>query len=43
MTEQIDPDILKEAVKKAQERIAQIESGTVQTISGDIALAQIRR
>jgi|GEM_PF-774279 len=35
MTRQIDRDISIEGVKKAQERIAEIESGTVQTISGD--------
>jgi Putative addiction module component len=43
MTSQIDRDILMEGVKKAQERIAEIDSGAVQTIPGDIALAQIRQ
>jgi Putative addiction module component len=51
MTSQIDSapqtlcerDVLAEGVKKAQERIAEIDSGTVQTIPGDIALAQIRQ
>jgi Putative addiction module component len=43
MTGQIDQDILTEGVKKAQERIAEIDSGAVQTIPGDIALAQIRQ
>jgi Putative addiction module component len=43
MTSQIDRDILMESVKNAQERIAEIESGAVQTIPGDIALAQIRQ
>jgi hypothetical protein len=43
MTSQIEQDILMAGVKKAQERIAEIESGTVQTIPGDIALAQIRQ
>jgi hypothetical protein len=43
MTRQIDLDILIEGVKKAQERIAEIDSSTVQTIPGDIALAQIRQ
>jgi hypothetical protein len=43
MTGQIDRDILIEGVKKAQERIAKIDSGAVQTIPGDIALAQIRQ
>ena len=35
MTTEIDRDILMEAVKKAQERIAEIDSGAVQTIPGD--------
>jgi Putative addiction module component len=43
MTRQIDRDILTEGVKKAQERIAEIDSGAVQAIPGDIALAQIRQ
>jgi hypothetical protein len=43
MTSQIDRDILAEGVKKAQERIAEIDLGTVQTIPGDIALAQVRQ
>jgi hypothetical protein len=43
MTEQIDADILREGVKKAQERIAEIDSGAVQTIPGDIVLAQVRQ
>jgi hypothetical protein len=43
MTGQIDRGILTEGVKKAQERIAEIDRGTVQTIPGDIALAQIRQ
>lgn len=30
-------------VKKAQERIAKIDRGAVQTIPGDITLAQIRQ
>jgi hypothetical protein len=38
-----DRDILMAGVKKAQERIAEIDSGAVQTIPGDIALAQIRQ
>jgi Putative addiction module component len=41
MTSQIDRDILIEGVQKAQERIAEIDSGAVQAIPGDIALAQI--
>ena len=43
MTGQIDRDILMEGVNKAQERIAEISRGVVQTISGDIALAQIQQ
>lgn len=43
MARQIDRDILLEGVQKAQERIAEIDSGAVQTIPGDIALAQIRQ
>ncbi|MCY7338096.1 MAG: addiction module protein [Chamaesiphon sp.] len=43
MTGQIDRDISIEGVKKAQERIAEIDLGAVQTIPGDIALAQIRQ
>lgn len=43
MEKQIDRDILLESVQKAQERIAEIDSGAVKTIPGDIALAQIRQ
>jgi hypothetical protein len=43
MTGQIDRDILVAGVQKAQERLAEIDSGAVQTIPGDIALAQIRQ
>ena len=43
MTKQIDRDVLKEGLQKARERIAEIDSGTVQMIPGDIALAQIRQ
>jgi Putative addiction module component len=43
MTSQIDRDLLIEGVKKAQERRAEIDSGAVQTIPGDIALAHIRQ
>lgn len=35
MTSQIDLDILTKGVKKAQERIAEIDRGAVQTIPGD--------
>ncbi len=48
MTEQGDSsacaqDILMAGVKKAQERLAEIDCGEVQAIPGDIALAQIRQ
>lgn len=43
MTTQIDQDILMTGVKKAQERLAEIDNGSVQNIPGDIALAQIRQ
>ncbi len=43
MAGEIDRDILTAGVQKAQERLAEIDSGAVQTISGDIALAQIRQ
>jgi Putative addiction module component len=43
MIGQIDRDLLSEGVQKAQERMAEIDDGTVQTIPGDIALAQIRQ
>lgn len=43
MAGQVDQSILLEGIQKAQERIAEIEQGTVQTIPGDIALAQIRQ
>ena len=43
MTGQVDRDILMAGVNKAQERIAEIDRGAVQTIPGDIAFAQIRQ
>jgi hypothetical protein len=43
MEGQIDRDILVAGVQKAQEHLAEIDSGAVQTVSGDIALAQIRQ
>jgi Putative addiction module component len=43
MAGRIDQDILMAGVKKAQERLAEIDSGAIQTISGDIAFAQIRQ
>ncbi len=39
MTIQPDRNISIEGVKKAQERIAEIDSGAVQTITGDVALS----
>ena len=39
IAKQVDRDILLEGVQKAQERIAEIDSGAVQTSPGDIALA----
>ncbi|MCC5898298.1 MAG: addiction module protein [Phormidium sp. BM_Day4_Bin.17] len=43
MTEQREAERLREGVRIAQERIAEIDEGTVQTIPGDIALAQVRQ
>jgi Putative addiction module component len=43
MVGQIDQDVLTEGVQKAQERMADIDSGAVQTIPGDVALSQIRQ
>jgi Putative addiction module component len=43
MMSQIDPDILMAGVKQAQKRLVEIDTGAVQTIPGDIALAQIRQ
>ncbi len=43
MTGQVDADRLTEGVKQAQKRIAEIETGVVQAIPGDLALAQIRQ
>jgi hypothetical protein len=43
MIDQIDQDLLMAGVKKAQKRMAEIDSGSVRTIPGDIALAQIRQ
>ncbi|NJK51945.1 MAG: addiction module protein [Leptolyngbyaceae cyanobacterium SU_3_3] len=43
MTGQIDADILMEGVKKAQERIAEIDLGIVQAIPGEGALAKVRQ
>ena len=43
MEGQIDQELLTEGLRKAQERIAEIDRGEVQTIPGDIALAQVRQ
>jgi hypothetical protein len=43
MSGQVDQNILSGGIKKAQERIAEIDSGAVQAIPGDIALAQVRQ
>jgi hypothetical protein len=43
MAGRVDAEILPEDMKKVQERIAEIDSGAVQTIPGDFALAQIRQ
>jgi hypothetical protein len=43
MMGQTDPDVLNEGVRKAQERLAEIDSGVVQAIPGDIALAKVRQ
>jgi Putative addiction module component len=43
MAGEIDRDILVAGVQKAQERLAEIDSGAIQTVPGDIALAQIRQ
>ena len=43
MAEQIDQELLTESVHKAQKRLAEIDSGVVQAIPGEIALAQIRQ
>jgi hypothetical protein len=43
MIGQVDHDTLIAGVKKAQKRMTEIDNGTVQTIPGDIALAQIRQ
>lgn len=43
MEERIDRDVWSKGIQTAQDRIAEIESGVVQTIPGDIALAQVRQ
>jgi hypothetical protein len=43
MAEPMDEDMLREGIQNAQKRLAEIESGAVQTIPGKIALAQIRQ
>ncbi|WP_238154265.1 hypothetical protein [Synechococcus elongatus] len=39
----MDYDALRQGVKQAQTRLTEIDNGTVQTIPGDAALAQIRQ
>lgn len=39
----VDYDALHQGVKRAQDRLAEIDNGTVQTIPGEAALAQIRQ
>jgi len=43
MAGQLDQELLQEGVKTAQARLAEIENGAVQTIPGDVALAQVRQ
>ena len=43
MAREADRDVLNEGIQKAQARLAEIDRGTVQTIPGDIALAQVRQ
>jgi hypothetical protein len=43
MTEQLTENLFQEGIQKAQQRLAEIDNGTVQTIPGDLALAQIRQ
>ena len=43
MEEQIDRDVFSKGIQTAQDRIAEIDSGAVQTILGDIASAQVRQ
>jgi 2-phospho-L-lactate guanylyltransferase (CobY/MobA/RfbA family) len=43
MIGQLDQDVLNESIARAKERIAEIDRGAVQTIPGDIALAQVRQ
>lgn len=43
MEKQIDRDVWSQEIQIAQDRIAEIESGAVKTIPGDIALAQVRQ
>lgn len=43
MTRTLDRDLLLEGVQKAKARLADIDSGTVQTVPGDVALAHVRQ
>jgi len=39
----MDQDMLREGIQTAQKRLAEIESGAVQAIPKEIALAQVRQ
>ncbi|MGA1623805.1 MAG: addiction module protein [Synechocystis sp.] len=43
MVDQTDQELLAESIHKAQKRLTEIDSGVVQAIPGEIALAQIRQ
>jgi phage shock protein A len=39
----MDQDMLQKGIQNAQKRLTEIESGAVQAIPGEIALAQVRQ
>ncbi|NJK64047.1 MAG: addiction module protein [Synechococcaceae cyanobacterium SM2_3_1] len=43
MTGQLDQDWFLKGVQNAQERLAEIDDGKVQTIPGEVGLAQVRQ
>lgn len=43
MTGGLDQDWLLKGVQNAQDRLAEIDDGTVQTIPGEVGLAQVRQ
>lgn len=43
MAGQPDQELLREGIQIAQARLDEIKSGSVQTIPGEVALAQVRR